>query len=77
MKVQVASNCEVNAHAQGGAWEEYRTHFSILQMISEGTHILSRISSHLSVKGTSLTKYLHALEGVYDIRDLEELLGNA
>ncbi|ASJ02712.1 hypothetical protein A3L09_05305 [Thermococcus profundus] len=47
--------------------KEYRTYFSILQAISEGKHTLGEISSHLSVKETSLTKYLHALEKDYEL----------
>ncbi len=47
--------------------KEYRTYFSILQAISEGKHTLGEISSHLSVKSTSLTKYLHSLERDYEL----------
>ena len=47
--------------------KEYRTYFSILQAISEGKHTLGEISSHLSVRSTSLTKYLHSLERDYEM----------
>ena len=47
--------------------KEYRTYFSILQAISEGKHTLGEISSHLSVRSTSLTKYLHSLERDYEL----------
>ena len=47
--------------------KEYRTYFSILQAISEGKHTLGEIASHLSVKSTSLTKYLHSLEKDYEL----------
>jgi len=47
--------------------KEYRTYFSILQAISEGKNTLGEISSYLSVKSTSLTKYLHSLERDYEL----------
>ncbi|WP_297070524.1 ATP-binding protein [Thermococcus sp.] len=47
--------------------KEYRTYFSILQAISEGKNTLGEISSYLSVKSTSLTKYLRALERDYEL----------
>ncbi|NJE45924.1 ATP-binding protein [Thermococcus sp. GR7] len=47
--------------------KEYKTYFSILQAISEGKNTLGEISSYLSVKSTSLTKYLAALEREYEL----------
>lgn len=47
--------------------KEYKTYFSILQAISEGKNTLGEISSYLSTKSTSLTKYLSALEREYEL----------
>jgi len=47
--------------------KEYRSYFSVLQAISEGKNTLGEISSYLSVRSTSLTKYLHSLERDYEL----------
>ncbi len=47
--------------------KEYKNYFSILEAISEGKRTLKEISSCLSKKSTSLTKYLYSLEREYEM----------